>query len=41
MLLAMLPYVVTILMLILLSFDPARTRLNTPLSLGQPYRPGH
>jgi len=40
-LLAMLPYVVTILMLILLSFNPIRTRLNTPLSLGQPYRPGH
>ena len=40
-LLAMLPYVVTILVLILLSFDPVRTRLNTPLSLGQPYRPGH
>ncbi|MFL1407248.1 ABC transporter permease [Marinobacter sp. M1N3S26] len=39
-LLAMLPYVVTILMLILLSWNPARTRLNTPLSLGQPYRPG-
>ncbi|MFW5824762.1 MAG: ABC transporter permease [Marinobacter sp.] len=40
-LLAMLPYVVTILMLVLLSFNPVRTRLNTPLSLGQPYRPGH
>lgn len=40
-LLAMLPYVVTILMLVLLSWNPARTRLNTPLSLGQPYRPGH
>ncbi|MFN2362170.1 MAG: ABC transporter permease [Marinobacter sp.] len=40
-LLAMLPYVITILMLILLSFNPVRTRLNTPLSLGQPYRPGH
>jgi len=39
-LLAMLPYVVTILMLVLLSWNPARTRLNTPLSLGQPYRPG-
>lgn len=39
-LLAMLPYVVTILMLVLLSFNPVRTRLNTPLSLGQPYRPG-
>ena len=33
-------YVVTILMLVLLSWNPARTRLNTPLSLGQPYRPG-
>ncbi len=40
-LLAMLPYLVTILMLVLLSWNPARTRLNTPLSLGQPYRPGH
>ncbi|QCF27458.1 ABC transporter permease [Hydrocarboniclastica marina] len=39
-LLAMLPYVVTILMLVLLSWNPARTRLNTPLSLGQPFRPG-
>ena len=39
-LLAMLPYVVTILMLVLLSWNPARTRLKTPLSLGQPYRPG-
>ena len=38
-LLAMLPYVVTILVLVLLSVNPMRTRLNTPLSLGQPYRP--
>lgn len=38
-LLATLPYVVTILVLVLLSFNPTRTRLNTPLSLGQPYRP--
>ncbi|MGP9822397.1 ABC transporter permease [Salinarimonas sp. NSM] len=38
--LAMLPYLVTIIMLVLLSWNPARTRLNTPLSLGQPYRPG-
>lgn len=37
--LAMLPYLVTIIMLVLLSWNPARTRLNTPLSLGQPYRP--
>jgi simple sugar transport system permease protein len=39
-LLAMLPYVATILMLVLLSRNPIRTRLHTPLSLGQPYRPG-
>lgn len=39
-LLAMLPYLVTIVMLVVLSWNPARTRLNAPLSLGQPYRPG-
>lgn len=39
-LLAMLPYVVTIGVLVLLSSNPTRTRLHTPLSLGQPYRPG-
>lgn len=39
-LLAMLPYVVTIVVLVLLSSNPTRTRLHTPLSLGQPYRPG-
>ncbi|WP_304641422.1 ABC transporter permease [Pseudomonas sp.] len=38
-LLAMLPYVVTIIVLVLLSSNPARTRLDTPLSIGQPYRP--
>lgn len=38
-LLGMLPYVVTILVLVLLSSNPVRTRLNTPLSIGQPYRP--
>ena len=38
-LLAMLPYVVTIAVLVLLSCNPARTRLNTPFSIGQPYRP--
>ena len=37
--LAMLPYVVTILALVLLSRNPSKTRLYTPLSLGQPYRP--
>lgn len=39
-LLAMLPYLVTIVVLVLLSSNPTRTRLHTPLSLGQPYRPG-
>lgn len=39
-LLAMLPYLVTIIVLVVLSANPVRTRLNTPLSLGQPYRPG-
>lgn len=38
-LLAMLPYLVTILVLVALSSNPVRTRLHTPLSLGQPYRP--
>jgi len=38
-LLAMLPYLVTIVVLVLLSWNPARTQLNTPLSIGQPYRP--
>lgn len=38
-LLGMLPYVVTIVVLMLLSANPTRTRLHTPLSLGQPYRP--
>lgn len=38
-LLAMLPYLVTIIVLVLLSSNPTRTRLNTPLSIGQPYRP--
>lgn len=38
-LLAMLPYVATILVLILLSSNHAKTKLNTPMSLGVPYRP--
>lgn len=38
-LLAMLPYLVTIVVLVMLSRKPARTRLYTPLSLGQPWRP--
>lgn len=38
-LLAMLPYVATILVLVLLASDAAKAKLNTPLALGQPYRP--
>ncbi len=38
-LLAMLPYVATILVLMILANDAAKAKLNTPLSLGQPYRP--
>lgn len=40
-LLAMLPYVATILVLVLLSRDGVRTRLYAPVSLGQPWQPGH
>ena len=39
-LLAMLPYVATILVLVLLSRDAVRTRLFAPVSLGQPWRAG-
>lgn len=40
-LLAMLPYVATILVLVLLSRDAVRTRLFAPVSLGQPWNGGH
>ncbi len=40
-LLAMLPYVATILVLVLLSRDAIKTRLYAPVSLGQPWQPGH
>ncbi|KPW38309.1 ABC transporter permease [Pseudomonas coronafaciens] len=40
-LLAMLPYVATIVVLVLLSRDALRTRLYAPVSLGQPWRAGH
>jgi simple sugar transport system permease protein len=40
-LLAMLPYLATILVLVLLSRDGLRTRLYAPASLGQPWQPGH
>ncbi len=38
-LLAMLPYVATILVLIILSTSSGKAKLNTPMSLGVPYRP--
>ena len=37
--LSMLPYVATIVVLALISRNPATIRLNSPASLGQPYRP--
>ena len=40
-LLAMLPYVATILVLVVLSRDAIKTRLFAPVSLGQPWKPGH
>ncbi|WP_165669563.1 ABC transporter permease [Metapseudomonas otitidis] len=40
-LLAMLPYVATILVLVMLSRDALRTRLFAPVSLGQPWKGGH
>lgn len=40
-LLAMLPYVATILVLVVLSRDGIKTRLYAPVSLGKPWQPGH
>jgi general nucleoside transport system permease protein len=40
-LLAMLPYVATILVLVLLSRDAIKTRLFAPVSLGKPWQSGH
>lgn len=40
-LLAMLPYVATILVLVLLSRDALKIRLYAPVSLGQPWKAGH
>jgi len=36
--LAMLPYAATILVLVLISRDVNKIRLNSPVSLGQPFR---
>lgn len=38
-LMAMLPYVATIVVLVWLSSDAAKTKMSTPKSIGQPYRP--
>jgi len=38
-LLAMLPYIATIVVLVIISRDLAKIRLNSQVSLGQPYRP--
>jgi simple sugar transport system permease protein len=37
--LAMLPYIATVVVLVLISRDLSKIRLNSPVSLGQPYRP--
>jgi simple sugar transport system permease protein len=37
----MLPYVATIVVLVLLSRDALRTRLYAPVSLGKPWQAGH
>jgi len=37
--LSMLPYIATIVVLVLIARDPNTIRLNSPVSLGQPYRP--
>jgi ABC-type uncharacterized transport system permease subunit len=38
-LLSALPYLATIVVLVLISRNPNTIRLNSPASLGQPYRP--
>ena len=38
-LLAMLPYLATIIVLMIIASDTMKSKLNTPLALGQPYRP--
>lgn len=40
-LLSMLPYVATIVVLVLISRNPVWIRANMPASLGQPFHPGH
>lgn len=38
---SMLPYLATIVVLVLISRDRTRTKLNAPASLGRPFHPGH
>ncbi len=38
---SMLPYLATILVLVLISRDQVRIKLNAPASLGKPFHPGH
>ena len=40
-LMSMLPYLATIVVLVLISRDQTRIRLNAPASMGQPFRPAH
>jgi ABC-type uncharacterized transport system permease subunit len=40
-LMSMLPYLATILVLVLISRNPTWIRVNMPASLGQPFHPGH
>jgi simple sugar transport system permease protein len=40
-LLAMLPYLSTILVLVLISRNATWLRVNMPASLGRPFHPGH
>jgi simple sugar transport system permease protein len=39
--LSALPYLATIVVLVLISRRPELIRLNSPVSLGQPWRPDH
>ena len=40
-LMSMLPYLATIVVLVLISRDQTKIRLSAPASLGQPFRPAH
>ncbi len=40
-LMSMLPYLATIVVLVLISRNPTWIRVNMPASLGKPFHPGH